>query len=83
MLKGQKAVSLCWVRPAMEKELMKEMDGSIGRERTCWVSSEEKTGGGVTAGERPCSLKVNLVWLRSQKENGHLVEKRGTENGLT
>ena len=29
MLKGQKAVSLCWVRPAMEKELMKEMDGAI------------------------------------------------------
>jgi hypothetical protein len=50
--KRPKAVSLCGAFPAMKKEL-KEMDGSIGRERTFWVSSEEKLvvkSRGATAG---------------------------------
>jgi len=31
-------------------------------------------------GSDPDESTVNLVWLRSEKENGQPVEKRGTEN---
>ena len=78
--KRPKAVSLCWVRSDHEEGI--EGDGWIDGERThVLVSSEENL-----VESRPGSdleSTVNLVWLRSEKENGQPVEKRGTENGLT
>jgi hypothetical protein len=88
MQKGQKLylfVVGCMRSGHELKKELKEMDAWVDRERThVLVSSEEKSvgrshGRGATGGEST----VNLVWLRSEKENGHPVEKRGTENGLS
>jgi len=80
--KRPKAVSLCWVCSGHEEGI--EGDGWIDGERThVLVSSEEKLVVESRPGSDPDESTVNLVWLRSEKENGQQVEKRGTENGLT